>query len=151
MRPARHPLLGLRRADTRALCRDLELDVFHDPTNDDPRWRCNRVRHEVMPLLTEVAARDVAAVIARQADLLAEDASVLNALAAELDPTDAKALAAAPLALSRRALRQWLADPYPPDAAALDRVLAVVRGEIKACELATGLRVERHGQRLSKS
>jgi len=151
MRPARHPLLGLRRADTRALCRDLELDVFHDPTNDDPRWRRNRVRHEVMPLLTEVAARDVAAVIARQADLLAEDASVLNALAAELDPTDAKALAAAPLALSRRALRQWLADPYPPDAAALDRVLAVVRGEIKACELATGLRVERHGQRLSKS
>jgi tRNA(Ile)-lysidine synthase len=75
---------------------------------------------------------------------------LLNELASGLDPTDAKALAAAPVALARRALRQWLADPYPPDAAALDRLLAVARGEVKACELATGIRVERHGQRLRK-
>jgi tRNA(Ile)-lysidine synthase len=151
MSRVRHPLLGLRRAETVELCQHLELDVFHDPTNDDPRWRRNRVRHEVLPLLESVSERDVAAVIARQAELLADDAAVLNQLACTLDPTDAKGLAAAPVALARRALRQWLADPYPPDAAALDRVLAVARGEIKACEVANGVRVERHGQRLSKS
>ena len=147
---ARHPLLALRRAETVELCRQLGLDPFHDPTNDDPRWRRNRVRHEVLPLLDQVAERDVAWLIARQAELLADDAALLNELATELDPTDAKALAAAPVALARRALRRWLSDPYPPDAAGLDRVLAVARGEIKACELATGLRVERHGQRLCK-
>ncbi|MCU1345897.1 MAG: tilS [Acidimicrobiia bacterium] len=150
MRSPRHPLLALRRRDTVGLCRQLEVPVFHDPSNDDPRWRRNRIRHEVLPLLAEVAERDVIAVVARQARLLAADADLLDALATSLDPTDAKALAAAPEPLARRALRRWLADPYPPDAEALERVMAVAHGRVKACELASGLRIERHGQRLSK-
>ena len=51
--------------------------------------------------------------------------------------------------LARRALRRWLADGgYPPDAATVARVLAVARGEHRACEIAGGRRVERHAQRL---
>jgi len=50
-------------------------------------------------------------------------------------------------------VRQWLVDQlardHPPDAAAVERVLAVARGEVLACELEGGERVERHAQRLS--
>ncbi|MGH9259143.1 MAG: tRNA lysidine(34) synthetase TilS, partial [Acidimicrobiales bacterium] len=64
MDPARRPLRRLRRNETRALCDALGLDPVADPTNDDPALRRNRVRHELLPLLDAVAARDVVPVIA---------------------------------------------------------------------------------------
>lgn len=152
MRPARHPLLGLRRAETVALCGALGFEPVADPSNDDPVHRRNRVRHELLPLLDALAGRDVAAVLARQAAVLRDDADLLDALAAALDPTDAPALAAAPVALARRSVRRWLAPHlggYPPDGDAVARVLAVARGDALACELAGGVRVERHQQRLT--
>jgi tRNA(Ile)-lysidine synthase len=143
------PILALRRADTWALCVDRGFDQVLDPSNDDPVHLRNRVRHEVLPLLDDVAGRDVAAVLARAASIVAADADLLDALAAALDPTDAKVLAAAPVPLAARALRRWLeVDGYPPDAAAVARVLAVARGEIRATEVAEGLRVGRTGGRL---
>jgi tRNA(Ile)-lysidine synthase len=148
MRPERHPLLGLRRAETRTLCTELGLRTVEDPSNANPRYRRNRIRHELLPLLDAIAERDVAALLARQADTLRAEAELLDALAAALDPTDAAALAAAPPALARRAVRRWLADPYPPDAAAVERVLAVARSEAIACEVGGGRRVHRSGMRL---
>ena len=76
-----------------------------DPSNDDPVLRRNRVRHEVLPLLDDVAGRDLVPVLARQADLLAEVADHLTARGRRLDPTDARALAAAPPVLARVAVR----------------------------------------------
>jgi tRNA(Ile)-lysidine synthetase-like protein len=45
------PLLGMRRADTRALCATLGLPVLDDPMNDDPAFRRVAVRRDVLPLL----------------------------------------------------------------------------------------------------
>ncbi|HEY2997565.1 MAG TPA: tRNA lysidine(34) synthetase TilS [Acidimicrobiales bacterium] len=159
MDPARRPLRRLRRAETRALCAALGLVPVTDPSNDDPAFRRNRVRHELIPLLDAIAERDVVAVLARQADLVRDDARLLDELAATLDPGDARAVAAAPLPLARRALRAWLRtaggpggpggpERHPPPAAAVDRVLAVARGEAVACELPGGWRVARTAGRL---
>ena len=148
MGPGRHPIVGLRRAETWALCDELGLEPARDPSNDDPAFRRNRVRHELLPLLDDVAQRDVAALLARQADLLREEAAFLDALAESIDPTDAKALAAAPAPLARRAVRAWLRGDHPPAAAAVERVLAVARGDAVATEVGDGRRVARTGQRL---
>lgn len=145
----RRPLLGLRRHETLELCRARDLTVIDDPMNLDPHFTRVRVRREVLPLLTDVARRDVVTVLARQAALWRDDDALLEQLAGELDPTDAKALQAAPVALARRALRRWLADPLPPSAAEIERVLAVVRGERVACQLEGGRRVTRSHQRLT--
>ncbi len=146
----RHPILALRRQETRALCQVMGLTPVDDPSNADPVHRRNRVRHELLPLLDAIVERDVAAVLARQAPLLRDEAELLDGLAAALDPTDARALAAAPVALARRALRRWLAAgcEHPPDAATVERVLAVARGEAKAADVGRGRRVARTGQRL---
>ena len=144
----RRPLLALRRADTEALCDALQLTVVHDPTNLDPRHLRNRVRHELLPLMADLAQRDLVPVLARQADVLRGDAELLDELTAALDPTDARALAAAPLALARRAVRRWLTGEHPPDLATVDRVLQVARGEALATEVGDGNRVSRHQQRL---
>jgi tRNA(Ile)-lysidine synthase len=150
----RRPLLGLRRADTHRVCTLVGLDPIRDPTNDDLRFRRNAVRHRVMPLLGEVSNRDPVPVLARQALLLADDATLLNQLAAEIDPTDAKALAAAPAPLARRAIRSWLradsdAERHPPSQAEVERVLGVAQGATVATEVAGGRRVRRSEGRLT--
>jgi hypothetical protein len=57
-------------------------------------------------------------------------------------------LSITPVALARRAVRQWLASPLPPDAATVERVLAVARGEADACDVGGGREVRRSRQRL---
>jgi tRNA(Ile)-lysidine synthase len=157
MDPGRRPLRRLRRHETRALCEALDLKPVEDPSNVDPAFRRNRVRHELLPLLDAIAERDVVPVLARQADLVRDDVAFLDDLvdATAVDPGDARALAAAPLPLARRVVRRWLrhAGPggdehHPPDAATVERVLAVARGEAVACELPGGWRVARTRGRL---
>jgi tRNA(Ile)-lysidine synthase len=155
MSPARRPLRRLRRSETRALCSALGLAPVVDPSNADPAIRRNRVRHELLPLLADIGARDVVDVIARQADLVRDDVVLLDSLAAVVDPTSARDLAAAPLPLARRAVRAWLraagpggAECHPPSAAAVERVLLVARGDVVACEVAGGWRVARSAGRL---
>ncbi len=145
-----HPLLGLRRAETHALCAAEGLVPVHDPSNDDLRYLRNRIRHQLLPLCAEVAGRDVVPVLARQAGLLADESELLEQLAAGLDPTSAAVVASAPVASARRAVRRWLrgGGPHPPDLAAVERVLAVARGEAVATEVAGGRRVRRSGGRL---
>jgi tRNA(Ile)-lysidine synthase len=149
--PETRPLRRLRRRDTHKLCADVGIQPVHDPSNDDRRFRRNRVRHELLPLLDVIAERDVAAVLARQADHLRADAELLDLLARAVDPTDALALAAAPEPLAARAVRRWLRrgpEHHPPDAATVARVLAVARGDAIGCEVGGGRAVRRRGQRL---
>ena len=145
---AQRPLLHIRRSETEALCNALGIAVFNDPSNDDERFQRNRIRHEVLPLLESLAKRDLVPVLTRQADLLRNDDDLLNELAGALDPTDALALANAPVALSRRAIRSWLTNPLVPDSATVERVLEVARGNTLACDIGLGRQVRRSQQRL---
>jgi tRNA(Ile)-lysidine synthase len=142
------PLLGVRRAETHELCARLRLAPRHDPMNDDVHHRRVWLRREILPRLEVGAARDLVDVLARQAELLRDDDALLDALAAEHDPTDAGALVSLPPALARRVVRRWLAAPVPPAAATVDRVLAVARGDARAVEVPGGDRIERVRGRL---
>ncbi len=148
----RHPILALRRAETGALCAAVGLTPVVDPTNHDAAAaRRNAVRHRLLPLMAEIAGRDPVPVLVRQAALLADDADLLDVVGAGIDPTDGRALTAAPEAVARRALRAWLRsgpEAHPPAAAEIERVLGVARGEAVACEIAGGRRVSRRGGRL---
>lgn len=143
------PILTLRRTETHALCAAEGLVPVQDPSNSDPTFRRNRVRHELLPLLDDIAQRDMVPVLVRQAALLRDEADLMDDLAGGLDSGDAGTLAAAPPALARRALRAVLGDgDHPPSSAAVERVMAVVRGEVTACELEGGRRVSRSRGRL---
>lgn len=76
------PLLGLRRAQTRACCAALGLPVWDDPSNDDGALTRNRVRAVVLPTLEREIGPGVAAALARTADQLRDDADALDAVAA---------------------------------------------------------------------
>ena len=106
----RHPILGLRRRETHALCAAAGLQPVCDESNDDPAFVRNRIRHELLPLCAQVAGRDPVPLLARQAGVLRDEVALLDSLAANLlpDPTDARAVARAERPLARRALRRWL-------------------------------------------
>lgn len=149
MRPShRRPLLALRRTDTNELCREHDITPVADHTNDDMAFVRNRIRHEVLPLLNDVATRDVAPLLARTADVLRLDNDLLDELSLAIDPTDAKQLSTAPLPLAMRSIRRWLSDPYPPDVATVERVLSVARGEAPACDVGANREVRRSKQRM---
>ena len=143
MRPSGHPLLRLRRCDTEAICERFGYQPIFDPSNKNPRFLRNRVRHEILPLMADVAQRDVAPLFVRAADLARDDRDLLDELASAIDPTDVKALNSAPVPLARRAIRQWLRNGHPPDLAAVERVLEVARGNSLGTEIAGGKRIRR--------
>jgi tRNA(Ile)-lysidine synthase len=149
----RRPLLRIRRAETVALCRALDVEVVQDEMNTDDRFRRVRVRCELVPLMADIAARDVTAVIARQVDALAADAALLDELSLSVDPTDALSVGRAPQPLAVRAVRRWLAEagatPRPVgEQAVIERVLRVARGEATSTEIGGGWTVRRTTQRL---
>jgi tRNA(Ile)-lysidine synthase len=136
------PLLGVRRATTRAACAALDLAVWDDPHNDDPRYTRVRLRHEVLPVLEEALGGGVAPALARTAAQLADDDAALSALAArrlevlvDADGTlDAVALAGEPPAVRRRVLRAWLSAAGARELSdahvrAVDSVVAQWRGQ----------------------
>ena len=148
MRANRRPLLTLRRADTERVCELAGFAPLRDPSNADARFWRSRVRHEAIPLLCDIAGRDVVPLLARAAGTAGAEAELLDELAAGIDPTDAAELRAAPLALARRAVRAWLRTSHPPDAATVERVLEVARHVHRATEVGGGRRVVRSADRL---
>lgn len=116
------PLLGwAKRSCTEEYCRERGVEFRTDAMNDDEKHARVRVRKHLLPLLRTFNARAVEA-ITRTATLLREDASIVNSAAAlllieasesatniEPPPLRVYVLRAAPAALRRRAIRQWIA------------------------------------------
>lgn len=154
------PLRDVRRNDLHFYVSRSRLLPLYDETNDSADFRRNRVRHELIPVLGDVAGRDVVPVLARQAALMHDERRWLDELCAKdldlaLEDADCRELARWPTARLRRWLRARLAHAdqgdgvHPPSAHEVQRAVAVVRGEAVATELSGGLRLSRSGQRLT--
>jgi tRNA(Ile)-lysidine synthase len=140
----RRPLLGIEATRTRAVCAHLGLDCWDDPHNADLSYARVRVRRQLMPELERHLGPGVSAALARTADLLRDDADLLDRLATDLlgaaraadGSLDVGSLAEAPAALRTRALRSAaLSAGCPPtDLAAahvhgLDRLITAWHGQ----------------------
>jgi tRNA(Ile)-lysidine synthase len=146
------PLLGARRAETRAACAAMGLPWREDPTNAQDAPLRNRVRARLLPLLEDLRP-GATRTLARTATLAADERAWLDPLVAaalavtteagDVEPSgdppipdpgslalDAGALAVLPVALGRRVVRAAArrAGVAVPDAAATDRVLALAGG-----------------------
>jgi tRNA(Ile)-lysidine synthase len=157
---ATKPLRDLRRAALHDFVATSSFVALHDETNDSPDFRRNRVRHELIELLDDVAGRDVVPILARQAALLFDERVWLDELATDdhavtLEDADCRMLRTWPRARLRRWLRSQLraADQgdgtHPPSADEVERAIAVVEGEVVAMELSGGRRLSRREQHLT--
>ncbi|WP_136037245.1 tRNA lysidine(34) synthetase TilS, partial [Microbacterium sp. K35] len=110
------PLLGVRRATTRAFCAAAGLDAWDDPHNSDDRYSRVRVRDRVLPVLEAELGPGIAEALARTAEQLREDAEAFDEMIHEtiediVEHAEAgisvsvAALAANPAALRNRIIR----------------------------------------------
>jgi len=123
------PLLELGRDEVRSELRRAGVAWRDDSSNGDRSFARNRVRLDLLPAFRSLHPAAEANLL-RTALLLAEDDSALDALAGDLlcDGGDLStaAVAAAPLAVVRRALRRVAGFPAPRPVAA-ERVAALAR------------------------
>jgi len=110
------PLLGVRRATTRAFCAASALEPWDDPQNTEPRFARVRVRERVLPVLEAELGPGIAEALARTAEQLREDAEAFDEMIHEtiediVEHAEAgisvsvAALAANPAALRNRIIR----------------------------------------------
>lgn len=115
------PLLEFSRAETAQVCQEWELPVWQDSTNQDLTHARNRIRQELVPYLQTHFNPQVETTLAQTAELLQAEVLYLETQAADLLQAAAApataivqpglnrtVLRAAPLALQRRAIRQFL-------------------------------------------
>jgi len=71
------PLMGIMRADLETYCQLHQLPIRHDPTNDDPTYRRNQLRLQILPQLRTMNPQ-IDHSLARTAELLADEHDFLE-------------------------------------------------------------------------
>ncbi len=154
------PLRDVRRYDLAAFVGATAFTPRHDESNDNPVFRRNRVRHELIAVMDDVAGRDVVPLLARQASVMYDERVWLDELALDdratsLVQADCRELREWPRARLRRWIRVQLLSAdvgdghHPPSADEVDRSIAVIAGDVVATELSGGRRLSRRGQHLT--
>ncbi len=151
------PLLGVRRAELRAWLAAESLVFREDASNAEPCTPRNRLRHEVLPLLADIAGHDPVPAIVRAARIAAETRAALDSLRPLCCVEDPQgrlhlpSLRSLPDALQAAVLHDFLRRHGVPDLSA--RLLAAARGighpaAAPALDLPGGQRLRRRGGRL---
>lgn len=134
------PLLEVWRSETAEFCRERDLHVWQDSTNDDLHYARNRIRQELLPYLKAHFNPQVEPSLAQTAELLRADVDFLEKTAEGLkqqatpvtdsDPPrlSRRVLKGAPLALQRRVMRQWLYQELPqaPSFEQIEKLVALL-------------------------
>lgn len=81
------PLLSVARADITAFVQSHAIPYYEDATNADTTLRRNRVRHELLPALTETYNPQIVLALGRLAQQVQADTEVLRELVAEFIQT----------------------------------------------------------------
>ena len=166
------PLLGFRRKEIEQYLKLLEQGWREDATNTDPQHTRNRIRHELLPLLTRDYNPNITEALARTADIARDEETYWAAEAQKLAPfvlregkpvrgggrahapekewaIDIAALLQHPVALQRRLVRMAAEQVgVSIDILHVENALKVAKAETKACELPGGWRVERSHREL---
>ena len=124
----RRPLLGFSRADTAAVCRDLAIPIWEDPSNQSAAFARNRIRAEVLPVLEQLhpgCSQRMAALAERTSQLRDTQQELSQRRWTPCAPTPAWIAAAWGRCPSsrRQLLATWLAAGAPAaDAALLEQL-----------------------------
>lgn len=79
------PLLCVSRSETESLCKERNVDVWHDPYNLDSRYARYRTRQHVIPYLKKFYNPNAELAIAKTAHLLRDDAVMLESMTTALE------------------------------------------------------------------
>jgi tRNA(Ile)-lysidine synthase len=157
------PLLEITRIQNEDLCKEVGLEYWNDPHNQDSQFARVRVRNEALPILEKSIGPRISDALARSAHLLRDDADALDHWAKreeihlDLLDLDCAHLETLPRAIRTRIIRSAIyAAGAPTGSVSADHVSAVEalisawKGQ-GALNLPGGVKVERISGRLSLS
>jgi tRNA(Ile)-lysidine synthase len=139
-------LLNITRPQTASFCEQFKLPIWQDAMNDDLTYRRNQIRLELLPSLRQQFNPKVDLNLARTAEILQAETEYLDREATRLlqhanipvhelakpaiAALDQPTLECSPLALQRRAIRQWLQQHLniQPNFTQIEKTVALVRG-----------------------
>ena len=98
------PFLDITRDQTVAACKELNLQPWSDPHNDDESFLRVKARKKVLPVMESELGPGIKDALVRSAQLLRDDADALDALAKEFWQQD-RSLEVAPLTALPKAIR----------------------------------------------
>jgi tRNA(Ile)-lysidine synthase len=140
------PLLDVTRAQTATFCAQFQLPLWQDTMNQDLAYRRNRIRLEVLPMLRQHFNPKIDLTLAKTAELFQAETEYLEEQAQRLlnsaivpseqlpqgaiAALDQPIFAQGPLALQRRAIRQWLTHSLniQPNFVQVEKTVALVQG-----------------------
>ncbi|MCC0178614.1 tRNA lysidine(34) synthetase TilS [Waterburya agarophytonicola K14] len=109
------PILNIYRYETLEFCQQFDLPIWHDVVNENNKYARNRIRKDLIPYLQDNFNPQVENSLAQTAELLKADVEYLEEKAQQLLQTarssnklNRSELRNAPLAIQRRAIRQFL-------------------------------------------
>lgn len=109
------PILEIYRQETLEFCQQFDLPIWFDVVNDNNRYARNRIRGELIPYLQQSFNPQVEKSLAQTAEILRADVEYLETNANKLlqsaiaqNSLNRRSLQQAPLAIQRRAIRQFL-------------------------------------------
>ena len=155
------PLLACTREETENACKEMNLEFWNDPHNENPEFSRVRVRRDVLPIMEEKIGPGIAAALARSASLLRDDADALDAIAGvemsrhNLKDLDCSALELLPRAIRSRILRAAIYAAGAPSGSISADHIASVEALVTSwhgqglVSLPGGVKVERISGRLS--
>ena len=155
----RRPLLCFSRTDTAAVCRDLAIPIWEDPSNQSAAFARNRIRAEVLPVLEQLhpGSSQRMAELAERTSQLRDTQQELSLLALEPLRTstglDRRRLGALQPSTRRQLLAVWLQQQGVPGLTAAllqqltDRLALGASGG--GCDLPGNWRLQWQGDNLS--
>ena len=157
------PLLEITRNQSEEFCKELGLDYWNDPHNQDSQFARVRVRTEALPALERTIGPGISDALARSAHLLRDDADALDHWAKreeihlDLHDLDCAHLETLPRAIRTRILRVAIYAAGAPAGSVSAEHVSAVEALISAwsgqgaLNLPGGVKVERISGRLSLS
>ncbi len=157
------PLLEITRIQNEMYCKELNLQFWNDPHNENPDFSRVRVRTEALPVLEKSIGPGIAEALARSAHLLRDDADALDHWAKreeihlDLADLDCAHLEGLPRAIRTRVIRAAIYEAGAPagmvtleHVSAVEALISAWSGQ-GALNLPGGVKVERISGRLSLS
>ena len=145
------PLLEITRTQTAQFCRDFQLPVWEDSTNQDLKYARNRIRQAVIPYLEQHFNPQVEQALAQTGELLRADVEYLENVAQQvlqqaIDPNqeviinhsprlNRLVLRNFPLAIQRRVMRQFIQQilAIAPSFAQVEKLVALIIAPNRSC------------------
>jgi tRNA(Ile)-lysidine synthase len=157
------PLLEITRVQNEQYCKELKLQFWNDPHNENPDFSRIRVRTEALPVLEKSIGPGIAEALARSAHLLRDDADALDHWAKreqihlDLSDLDCAHLETLPRAIRTRVIRAAIYAAGAPagmvtmeHVSGVEALISAWSGQ-GALNLPGGVKVERISGRLSLS